>query len=61
MATLKKLQFIAVFLLTVTIASAQNYHEECKEDLRAFLRQGTNYEKLGLAVEDTLSWYDNEN
>ena len=52
---------IAVFILTATIANSQTYHEECKEDLRAFMRQGTNWEKLGLEVSDTLAWYENEN
>jgi len=59
----KFLTLIAFFALTTFSASvlqAQIYHEECKEDLRAFMRQGTNFEKLGLTVADTLSWYDNE-
>jgi len=47
---------IAVFILTAITLSAQTYHDECKEDLRAFLRQGTNYEKLGLTTSDTLNW-----
>ena len=57
---------IAGFVLTATsamnnTATAQIYHEDCKEDLRIFMRQGTNFEKLGLTVNDTLSWHDNEN
>ena len=55
-------------MLTVSTVKAQIYHEEDKEDLRAFMRQGTNdhyidyinYERLGLTVDDTLSWYENE-
>jgi len=41
--------------LTTPPLIAQVYHEECKEDLRIFLRQGTNFEKLRLSEEDTLS------
>ena len=54
--------FIIVFVLTATTVTtqAQIYHEECKEDLRALMRQRTNYEKLGLEISDTLSWYENE-
>jgi len=47
-------------MLTVGTVKAQIYHEVDKEDLRAFMRQGTNWQKLGLTVEDTLSWYDDE-
>ena len=59
----KFLTLIAFFALTTFSAGAlqaQIYHEECKEDLREFMRQETNFEKLGLTVTDTLSWYDNE-
>ena len=52
----QKFILIAVFMLIATMLTAQTYHEECKEDLRAFLRQGTNYEKLGLTTSDTLNW-----
>jgi len=63
---MKNLITTLIFLFTAlnlnsAKANAQIYHEECKEDLRAFMRQGTNYVKLGLAESDTLSWYDNEN
>ncbi len=56
---------IAVFfILTATTLTAQIYHEECKEDLRAFMRQGNdwfkNFQALGLTENDTLAWYDNE-
>ena len=52
---------IAVFFLTAgNVLNAQIYHEECKEDLREFMRQGTNYEKLGLSETDTNSWYADE-
>jgi len=52
------LTIIATFL-TVATVKAQIYHEECKEDLREFMRQGTN-QKLVPTVADTLSWYENE-
>jgi len=56
----KTLLTIIATVLTVATVNAQIYHEECKEDLREFMRQETNFEKLGLTVADTLSWYDNE-
>ena len=46
--------------LSANVAQSQVYHEECKEDLRTFMRQETNYHKLGLKVSDTLTWYDEE-
>jgi len=56
----KILTIIIATFLTVATVNAQIYHEECKEDLRAIARQGTNYQKLGLTVADTLTWYENE-
>ena len=47
-------------ILAINNLVAQIYHEEDKEDLRIFMRQGANYEKLGLVVSDTTSWYENE-
>ena len=62
----RKILLIGIFAILATsifatnTATAQIYHEDCKEDLRVFMRQGTNHDKLGLTVNDTLSWYDNE-
>jgi len=56
----KKMFIIIATVLTVATVKAEIYHEECKEDLREIMRQGTNYEKLGLTFADTLSWYENE-
>jgi len=56
----KILTIIIATVLTVATVKAEIYHPECKEDLREFMRQGTNYEKLGLTVADTLTWYENE-
>ena len=47
-------------ILTVSTVKAQIYHEVDKEDLRAVMRQGTNWQRLGLTVADTLSWNQNE-
>lgn len=53
-----------VIVITLSIGfvklQAQIYHEECKEDLRAFMRQGNNYEILSLTKQDTATWYENE-
>ena len=62
----KKALIIIATFLTVATVNAQVYHEECKEDLREFMRQGIswmgdNYQRLGLTVDDTLTWYENEN
>ncbi|MCL2038794.1 MAG: T9SS type A sorting domain-containing protein [Bacteroidetes bacterium] len=56
----KVLVIAGLMILPATKISAQIYHEECKEDLREFMRQGTNYEKLGLSEADTNSWITSE-
>ena len=63
MSRKRKIFLFVVAMLTVCTVkiNAQIYHDECKEDLRAFARQEINYESLGLTVDDTLSWYQNEN
>jgi len=40
----------------VSVLFAQTYHEDCKEDLRSFFRQGSNFENLWLSESDTLFW-----
>jgi hypothetical protein len=46
---------ITLGLICVSNINAQNYNEECKEDLRAFIRQQTYYNRLGININDTLS------
>jgi hypothetical protein len=53
--TLIAIAITLTLTLTNTHATAQQYHEGCKEELRAIFRQGTNYESAYLTIEDTLT------
>ncbi len=59
MLKFKNVLLIAM-MLSVTNLLAQIYHEEDKEDLRAFMRQGNNLGRVWLFAEDSLLWYENE-
>ena len=62
-----KILLISIALIfTAFYAVAQTYHPDDKEGLRAFLRQSsgitgiTNGERLGLQINDTLTWKNSE-
>lgn len=57
---MKKTILILMLLIVTPLISQFTYHPDDVEDIRAFLRQGTNYEKMGLTESDTLTWYEND-